>query len=33
MFFSKLDIKDGFWQMIVQHGHHLNYTYVLPDVK
>ena len=33
MVFSKLDIKDGFWRMIVQHGHHLNFAYVLPDVK
>jgi len=32
MFFSKLDIKDGFWRMIVKHGQHLNFAYVLPDV-
>ena len=32
MVFSKLDIKDGFWCMIVQHGQHLNFAYVLLDV-
>jgi len=32
MVFSKLDIKDGFWRMIVHHGQYLNLLYVLPDV-
>ena len=30
--FSKLDIKDGYWRMIVESGKHLNFAYVLPDV-
>jgi len=32
MVFSKLDIKDGYWQMVVKRGHHLNFVCVLPDV-
>ena len=31
--FSKLDIKDGYWRMIVKEGQHLNFAYVLPDKK
>ena len=30
--FSKLDIKDGYWRMVVEQGRHLNFAYVLPDV-
>lgn len=30
--FSKLDIKDGYWRMIVEAGKHINFAYVLPDV-
>ena len=32
MVFSKLYIKDGYWCMIVEHGKHLNFVYVLLDV-
>ena len=32
MVFSKLDIKDSFWRMIVEHSQYLNFAYVLPDV-
>ena len=32
MMFSKLDIKDGYWRMMVEYGKHLNFAYVLPDV-
>ena len=32
MVFSKLDIKDGYWRMVVEEGRHLNFAYVLPDV-
>jgi len=32
MGFSKLDIKDGYWRMVVEQGKHLNFAYVLPDV-
>ena len=31
--FSKLDINDGYWCMVVQKGHHLNFSYVLSDKK
>ena len=29
--FSKLDIKDGYWRMMVRRGQHLNFAYVLPS--
>ena len=29
--FSNLDIKDGYWRMIVEKGRHLKFSYVLPD--
>ena len=32
MMFSELDIKDGYWRMIVEKGKHFNFAYVLPDV-
>ena len=32
MLFSKLDIKDGYWKMIVERAKHINFAYVLPDV-
>ena len=31
--FSKLDINDGYWRMVVKKGNHLNFAYVLLDVK
>ena len=31
MLFSKLDINDGYWIMIVKKCRHLNFAYVLPD--
>ena len=33
MLFYKLDIKDGYWRMIVERGKHLNVAYALPDVS
>ena len=33
MVFFKLNIKDGYWHMIVQKGCRLNFVYVLPDKK
>ena len=32
LMFSKLDIKDGYWRMVVQDGNHPNFAYVLPDI-
>ena len=31
LIFSKINIKDGFWRLVVQLGQHLNFAYVLPD--
>ena len=31
--FSKIDMKDGFWRLVVQLGQNLNFDYVLPDKK
>ena len=30
-YFSKLDVKDGFWRMVVAHENAWNFTYVLPS--
>ena len=30
--FSKLDIKDGYWRLLVQRGAEWNFAYVLPPV-
>ena len=32
MLFSKLDIKDGYWRIIVERDKHLNFAYVLPNI-
>ena len=32
IFFSKLDIKNGFWKLVCQSGEEWNFAYVLPDV-
>ena len=31
IFFSKLDIKDGFWRMVCELGSEWNFAYVLPN--
>ena len=31
--FSKLDIKDRYWRMVVKAGQHLNFAYVLPVIE
>ena len=33
MVFSKPGIKDGYWGMVVENGHNLNFSYVLLDIK
>ena len=33
LMFPKIDIKDGFWSLVVKLGQHLNFAYVLPDKK
>ena len=33
LFFTKLDLKDGYWRMIVQKGAEYNFAYVLPKLK
>ena len=30
-YFSKLDVKDGFWQMVVEKDSAWNFAYVLPS--
>jgi len=32
MLFSKLDVKDSYWRMVVEQGRNLKFAYVLPDV-
>ena len=32
MVFNKLNIKEGYFWMIVEHRYHLNFSYVLPNV-
>ena len=32
MFFSKLDIKGGYWRIMVEKGCNLHFAYVLPNV-
>ena len=32
MLFSNIDIKDGYWRMIVERGKYLNFAYVIPDI-
>ena len=33
LMFSKINVKDGFWNLVLQLGKHLNFAYVIQDKK